>query len=842
MQTARKIGILLLAMWLAFFAPAIALAERAAERPSAPSRPPVVRPPIPPELPSTRPPRPLPPPPVFRPPVIRPAAQDAPTGRPTLRWHIDRGDSPDWNPGERPGKPVSITYRRLQEILVDEVRQVQIPITVVLPVENWHIAERETRTTITNFNVSGPLSGGTTLVGGSWVYTPPPPPPAPRPPALRPPAPRPPALRPPALRPPAPRPPAPRPPAPRPPAPRPPAPRPRSQTITTNPAPRILALHTTPYTTMRRTLSRRAVQRMALASRNVALRVVASALARGTWSIQGGTPIRSLYQNSPGTTYTFAHISTTGGAQPVATVRVTRTVVTTALTGNEHGKWPTRWTAATAASGRGSSTVTTPNQAITQHFISRREVNALTGQQIAFAERFQGPFATAPTLPPNVTLPGNVVTEFELVRTDTTPHRRVGSWETRPQTPATPAVATEHARVLAIVQRAQRDFRLPNRYRLVQERSTDGGRTWREIARQTNTHATLREAQAAIPQPNPQRTAGPQRWLIREMRHSGLNINAAPEATGEQEGPFATEAAARTAATARRPRTEDRQQGHGVTTFRAVGMRIFSTGGAFDRERSNIDSHATLFLGTITGTNRDILINTVRNRMPTGFLMGRSEPAAPAFLRDADFTMLFLVEPPDRVPVWQTPGVPRPPQPLQPPFLQNIVDQLDPPAQQPAVGRFGNGIIRTQRLGSHVFSAHQDARVGGHRSAVNAWTIWGVINNTMIRDAYTWEAFSTASASPIMTRWRTEPAPPNIPPTEIRSRTETRPTLRHEFGRSQASLSIPSGTRVLTWEPVQRNYTRTEQTFRTENRIVQVARPEEVTVTSEVRVGSRLVR
>jgi len=590
---------------------------------------------------------------------------------------------------------------------------------------------------------------------------------------------------------------------------------------------------------MRRTLSRRAVQRMALASRNVALRVVASALARGTWSIQGGTPIRSLYQNSPGTTYTFAHISTAGGTRPVATVRVTRTVVTTALTGNEHGKWTTQWTAASAARGRGSSTVTTPNQAITQHFISRREVNALTGQLIRSAERFQGPFATAPTLPPNVTLPGNVVTEFQLIRTDTRPERTVEVFTTRPQTPATPAVATEHARVLAIVQRAQRDFRLPNRYRLVQERSTDGGRTWREISRQTNTHATLREAQAAIPQPNPQRTAGPQRWLIREMRHSGLNINAAPEATGEQEGPFATEAAARTAATARRPRTEDRLHGPVRSTFFAQGTRFQSTGGHFrlrdasayaggnlgSFDRSNIDFN-TLPRGTQDNGNFEVIVRNVRSLIGTSLFNRPIEPAHPAFVYRMNPMPLFE-------------GT------RQVITIQDFRYALVPRTQSsPPIGRLGNGVFESQSLPNPrpEFSLQRSAGSGDHGARMDVWAVWRVANRAIIRDAYTWEAYSTASASPIMTRWRTEPDQPPPPPTRINSRTETRPTLRHEFGRSQASLSIPSGTRVLTWEPVQRNYTRTVQTFRTEDRIVQVARPEEVTVTSEVRVGSRLVR
>jgi hypothetical protein len=177
--------------------------------------------------------------------------------------------------------------------------------------------------------------------------------------------------------------------------------------------------------------------------------------------------------------------------------------------------------------------------------------------------------------------------------------------------------------------------------------------------------------------------------------------------------------------------------------------------------------------------------------------------------------------------------------------IQNFRYALVPRTQSsPPIGRLGNGVFESQSLPNPrpEFSLQRNAGSGDHGARMDVWAVWRVANRAIIRDAYTWEAFSTASASPIMTRWRTVPVEQPRPPTRINSTTRTEPTRRHEFGRSQASLSIPSGTRVLTWEPVQRNYTRTEQTFRTENRIVQVSRPEEVTVTSEVRVGSRLVR
>ncbi len=665
--------------------------------------------------------------------------------RPALQWNIRRANDPDWNPGPRDGKPLSVTHRQLQEIRVDEEQQITVPITRTVTVGNWHVAEQETRITYNTFYVSGP-NNGRIMVGGSWVYT-------------------------------------------------------GRGFVPERAEVPFIAAQAATYGMVdgRWQQITAAVQGQAFVPF-----IPAQPAIPGVWIVSGGTPVRDLYRDPR---YSVSFVSGGSPPTPIGTARVIETIITVSSTGREDSRWSTQSAAASAASSRGRVSTNLPAQTSVQHFITRSEVNADDGRQTNFNATHQGPFATAQPVPATRNVPGGETTEYRLMRTDT--NRLVQLFSTGVLVRGTTTATTERARVLAQAQQAQRDFRLPPRWRLIQERSTDNGRTWTATGtRQPNTHETLRQAQATIPSPNPARTAGNARWFIREGRlgQARSNILSLAEVTfsptGKQEGPFESEAMARAATATHPARHEQRQTGRSVTRFLAADSMVFSLEGG-----RGIDRHATEFISSRLFSTRADAEDYARDQIGGTLFSRASRPAGAEALAAAESRALFG-------------GTPLPPSAN----LNNSVEFQGSP----------------NITGSAVFSTQRNLQGQNHRSRTLVWGVWPVSVPTISLDTYVWRPFSTGTTT--LTRWQPRSEPVTPPPTVILVSTRTTPNMRFVYGRGQNTVSSPAGERTITWVPINRSYTELRQDTQIVTRTVQVTRPEEITVTSVVRVGSRLVK
>lgn len=696
------------------------------------------------------------------------------TTGPTLQWNTNSSSDADWNPGWRQGAPISVTHQRLQEIRVTEAQHVTVPITTTVTVGNWHIAEQETRTSFNTFYVSGP-NNGRIMVGGSWV-----------------------------------------------------AAIPAQAAVPGRPAVAAQAAH-----------------------------------------ISGGTWVRDLFPND-----SIAFVSGGTGLHPIGTARVTQTTITTSPTGREDARWPTHATAAAAASSRGTTSTSIPGATSFQHFIARAEINTDTGHQIAFSPRYQGPFASAPTLPANVNRPGGEVVVFTLVRTDT--GATVQVFQTGTLVRGTTAATTERARVLALAQQAQRDFSLPQRWRLVQERSVNNGHTWERVGQQTVTHTTLRQAQAAIPLPNPARTPAAARWrLIQERsvnngstwtrlgqqtvthatrqqaeatislpnpartttdagwfiqegllgQESASIMQSRPATftpTGNREGPFANEAAARTAAAGRPARWVERRIAGNRASYVSAGFIVTSIEGNA-RIIDPFVSPQTL-IPNIFATRSEAEAHA-REQTGTSFFSRPTIPATPTNLAFAN----------DRRNIFNLPA---------PMVLRDSRFSRE---------FYGQMVI----TGCPVFSIQRPTAGLDHRARTIVRAVWPASQPRMALDTFVWRHASVAGATTLtrwraveeassqpatLTRWRAVEETTPAPPTRIDTRSTTTPNIQFRYSRTQTPVLSPAGNRTITWVPVDHSFTEVRQDTRREIHMVEVTRPEEITVVSEVRVGSRLVK